>query len=378
MGNDAMTAEERLVATINLQPVDRVVCAPIIEQNAGQHVGITNKEFMWNWETAQTAIHKLWEDYPVWDCNAYLLHGRIGPVATKCGPGRFKMPGKELEDNAQYQIHEFETMTRDDYFIIKDKGWTEFRLTFLERAHQVSRVEVLEGQQEMVRLRQDEINRSLARGQSLTWGAIMGTIPFDALSIVRSMERFYKDMYQIGDQIEELMWIVNDAIIAGSEAAAKTTGINRVFVGGVRGAGQFISKKNFERFVWPYLKVMVEQLAAKEIVPILHFDADWTKNLEYFLDLPKAKFVLELDSATDIFKAHEILKGHCSIKGDVSPALFTVASPSELEEYAKKLITTFRNGEGLMYSSGCNMPMNARHENVKAFFDAVEKYGRYN
>ncbi len=375
---DVMTAEERIVATINLEPVDRVVCAPIIEQYAGQFAGMTNKEFMWNWDKAQEAMQKVWEAFPVWDSNAYMLHGRIGQVATKCGPGRFKMPGKELEDNAQYQIHEYEAMTRDDYPIIKEKGWMEFRLTFLERAHQVSREEVLAGMKEMARLRQDEIDRSLARGQSLTWGAILGTIPFDALSIVRSMDRFYKDMFQIGDQVEELMWIINDAIIAGCEAAVKTTGINRVFVGGVRGSGQFIGKKHFDRFVWPQLKVMVERLAEKDIVPILHFDADWTKNLEYFLDLPKAKFVLELDSATDIFKAHEILKGHCSIKGDVSPALFTVGSPSELDEYAKKLITTFRNGEGLMYSSGCNLPMNAKHENVKAFFDAVEKYGRYN
>jgi ABC-type transporter lipoprotein component MlaA len=40
MAKDTMTAEERIVATINFQPVDRVVCAPIIEQYAG----ITNKE----------------------------------------------------------------------------------------------------------------------------------------------------------------------------------------------------------------------------------------------------------------------------------------------------------------------------------------------
>ncbi|WP_425059942.1 Uroporphyrinogen decarboxylase [Sporomusa carbonis] len=375
---DVMTAEERIVATINLEPVDRVVCAPIIEQYAGQFVGMTNKEFLWNWDKAQEAMQKVWEAFPVWDSNAYMLHGRIGPVATKCGPGRFRMPGKELADNAQYQIHEFEAMTRDDYSIIKENGFMEYRLTFLERAHQVNREEVLAGMQEMARLRQDEIDRSQARGQSLTWGAIMGVLPFDNLSMTRSMDRFYKDMFQIGDQVEELLWIINDAIIAGCEAAVKTTGNNRVFIGGVRGAGQFIGKKHFERFVWPQLKVMVERLAEKNIVPILHFDADWTKNLEYFLDLPKAKFVLELDSATDIFKAHDILKGHCSIKGDVSPALFTVASPSELDEYAKKLLTTFRNGEGLMYSSGCNLPMNAKHENVKAFFDAVEKYGRYN
>jgi hypothetical protein len=378
MAKDVMTAEERIVATINLQPVDRVVCAPIIEQFAGQFAGITNKEFMWDWDKAMNAVQKVWEAFPIWDSNAYMQHGRFAPVGQKCGPGRLRMPGTELDDNAQYQIVEFEAMTRDDYALLKDKGFMEYRMTFLERAHQVSREEVIAGQQLMAKLRKDEIDRTIARGQSLTWGAIMGVTPFDGFSMMRSMERFYKDMFQMGNELEELLGIVNKAIVAGSEGAAKALGNNRIFIGAVRGAGQFISLKNFERFVWPYMKDMVEKMAEKNLVPILHCDADWTKNLEYFLDLPKGKFVLELDSATDIFKAHEILKGHCSIKGDVPASLFTVGSPSELDEYAKKLITTFRNGEGLMYSSGCNLPMNAKFENVKVFFDAVEKYGRYN
>lgn len=378
MAKDTMTAEERLVASIALQPVDRVVCAPIIEQCAGQFAGITNKEYMWDWDKAMDATQKFFDAFPIWDCNAYMLHGRYAPVGQKCGPGRLRMPGKELEDNAQYQIVEFEAMTRDDYAIIKEKGFMEYRLTFLERCHQVSRDDVLAAMKEMARLRQDEIDRSLARGQSLMWGAIMGVVPFDAFSMMRSIDKFYKDMFQMGDQLDELLPIVNNAVIAGCENATKALGNNRVFVGAVRGAGQFISKKHFDRFVGPYLKVMVEKLAEKNIVPILHCDADWTKNLEFFLELPKGKFVLELDGATDIFKAYEILKGHCSIKGDVPAALFTVASAGELDEYAKKLIGTFKNGEGLIYSSGCNLPMNAKNENIKAFFDAVEKYGRYN
>jgi hypothetical protein len=65
MSKDIMTAEERIVASINLQPVDRVVCAPIIEQNAGQFAGMTNKEFIWNWDKAQEATQKLWEAFPL-------------------------------------------------------------------------------------------------------------------------------------------------------------------------------------------------------------------------------------------------------------------------------------------------------------------------
>ena len=373
-----MTAEERIVATINLEPVDRVVCAPLIDQYAGQFAGMTNKEFMWDWDKSMQAIDKLAKTYPVWDSNAYMQYSRTASVVQRAGVARIKLPGKELEDeNAQYQIHEYEAVTREDYAILKEKGFMEFRLTFLERAHGVDRATVLAGMQDMVKLRDEEMAATLKRGQSATWAAIMGVLPFDFLSMTRSMDKFYKDMFQIGDQVEELLWIINDAVLAGSEKVVEATGINRVFVGGVRGAGQFISKKHFERFVWPYLKTMVEKMAQKNIVPILHFDADWTKNLEYFLDLPKKKFVLELDSATDIFKAKEILAGHCAIKGDVSPSLFTVASVSEIDEYCKKLITEVGKDGGLLYSCGCSMPMNARHENVKAFFDAVEKYGRY-
>jgi len=377
MSGKPMTAEARLLASIALQPVDRVVCAPIIEQYAGQYAGLTNREFMWDWEKSQQAIHKVWEDFPIWDCNAIMLHGRYAPVGQKCGPGRLKMPGTELAENEQYQVHEFEAMTREDYALVREKGFMEYRLTFLERVHQVSREEVLAAMKEMARLRQDEIQRTEARGQSLIWGAILGVIPFDAYSMMRSMTAFYKDVFQIGDQLEDILWTANNAVIAGCEAAVKTTGNNRVFIGGVRGAGEFISIRQFKRFVWPYLKAMVDTLAEKHIVPVLHFDADWTQNLEFFLELPKGKFVLELDSATDIFKAHDILKGHCAIKGDVPPALFTSASATELEAYAKKLLGTFRNGDGLLYSSGCNLPMNAKLENVQAFFGAVEKYGRY-
>jgi uroporphyrinogen-III decarboxylase len=123
---------------------------------------------------------------------------------------------------------------------------------------------------------------------------------------------------------------------------------------------------------------MIKKIFAQNIVTVLHFDANWTRNLEFFLELPKRAVILQLDSATDIFKAKELLDGHCCLMGDVSPALLAVGSPSEVDEYCKKLITVVGKGGGLVYSVGCATPFNAKYENVKAFFDAVEKYGRYN
>ncbi|WP_094604266.1 Uroporphyrinogen decarboxylase [Sporomusa silvacetica DSM 10669] len=378
MARDTMTAEERLMATINLQPVDRIVCAPETGNYAGQYAGITNKEFVWEFETkGLAAIEKLATDYPMWDCSADINGITSGYVAERAGMGKMKLPGKELDDNAASQVIETEVMSRDDYAIVKDKGFGEYQLTFLERANNISREDVIKGIAESGRIRAVELAAIRNRGQAPIYGDLGGLVPFDAFSLTRSIEKYYKDMFQIPDQLEELFPMLVDAFVEGAQKTVAATGVNRVFVGGSRSAGQFISKRYFDRLVWPYFQELVDKLAAKDIVPILHFDCDWIKNLEYFLELPKGKFVLELDGSTDIFKAKEILNGHCAIHGDVPAAYLTIASPSELDEYCQKLIKTVGKGGGFLYACGCCMPMNAKHANVKVFFEAVEKYGYY-
>lgn len=374
---EIMTPEERLQATIRVEPVDRVCCAPLIEQYAGQFAGMTNHEFLFNWDKCMAAIDRVKEAYPVWDCNRGMQQVRYGPQMKVTGTMRCKLPGVDLDENAQYQFIETEIMTREDYRMIREKGYREYRNKFLQESHGVTREQVLEGLRLVARLRDAERDASFRRGQSHLYGLMAGVVPFDALSMTRSIEKFFKDMFQIGGEVEELIWIINGEVIEAIIRGADAVGVRRVFIGAVRCASQFISKKYFERFAWPQLKVMVEKLVEKDIVPILHFDSDWTLFLEYFLDLPRGKFILELDSATDIFKAKEILKGHCCLLGDVSPALFTVGSAAEMDEYCRKLITVVGKDGGLIYSSGCSLPMNARHENVKVFFEAVEKYGRY-
>ena len=378
MAQDVMTPEERLVATINSQPVDRVVCAPMIGEYAGQFAGITNREFIWDWDKAMGALDKLKETYSIWDCNGSLVELRYGPIVHKCGSMRIKLPGEELPDNSPYQFIESEIMSRDDYSIIREKGIGEYKLTFLERTHETTRDEVLRGIKELAKVSESQREHTRARGQSVLFGGHAGTLPFDGYSLMRSLQKFYTDMYKMGDKLPELLQAANDDVIASACKTAGATGVRRVSIGGMRGSGQFLAKKYFDRFLWPYLKEMVEKIFANDIITVLHFDANWTRNLEYFLQFPKHSVILQLDSLTDIFKAKEILDGHCCIMGDVPPALLTVASPSEVDEYCKKLITVVGKGGGYIYSVGCATPFNTKRENMDTFFKAVEKYGRYN
>jgi hypothetical protein len=158
-----MTAEQRLVATINLETVDRVVCAPMIDQYAGQFVGITNKEFMWDWEKCMGAIDKLHETYPVWDSNPFIMCERYAPLMKTVGLMRTDMPGVELPDNASFQMHEEEITKREDYDLLIEKGFLEYAIKFNEIAHGVTREAIFQALGEKGKLLVDENERTKRR-----------------------------------------------------------------------------------------------------------------------------------------------------------------------------------------------------------------------
>lgn len=190
MIKETMTPEERMIATINLEPVDRICCGAMIGEYAGQFAGITNKEFVWDWDKAMWAIDKVKEAFPVWDCNGSLVELRYGPATKLAGGMRIKLPGLELPDNSQYQMVETEIMSQEDYSIIREKGFEEYQLLYLERSHGVSREKVMEGKKMMTEKSHAAVEATVRRGQSVLWGPSYGNLPFDAFSMMRSMNKF--------------------------------------------------------------------------------------------------------------------------------------------------------------------------------------------
>ena len=124
------------------------------------------------------------------------------------------------------------------------------------------------------------------------------------------------------------------------------------------------------------MKTIIHGLLKENITPILHLDNDWTLNLPYFLDLPKKKIVLELDGFTNIFHAKKVLGGHTCLLGDVPSTLFVAGTPEEVKEYCGRLLSEVGDGGGFIYSSGCSLPYQARHENVEAFFNSISDFSR--
>ena len=127
----------------------------------------------------------------------------------------------------------------------------------------------------------------------------------------------------------------------------------------------------------PDLEYTVNRLVAAGITPIIHSDTNWTKFFDLFLRFPARKCILELDGKSDIFKAKEILGSHMCIMGDVPAELLALGSKEEVLDYCRKLIEIVGKDGGFILSSGCSLPPNAKVENVRAIYEAAEKWGWY-
>ena len=143
-----------------------------------------------------------------------------------------------------------------------------------------------------------------------------------------------------------------------------------------RVSDEFMSKKQFEEFAWPYWKRAIEATLN------LGYDIVWMfcegrrdRQLEYFTGFPKGSLVV-LFEQTDMFRAKEILGDHVCLMGNVPLSLLQLGSPQDVEEYCEKLIKVCGKGGGFILANGGGI-YDAKPENMRAMVDSVKKYGWY-
>ena len=68
---------------------------------------------------------------------------------------------------------------------------------------------------------------------------------------------------------------------------------------------------------------------------------------------------------------------HCCLLGDVPSTMLAFGSQDDVVGYCKKLIDVVGRDGGFVLAAGCEIPPNARPENVKAMIDAAARFGYY-
>jgi hypothetical protein len=372
-----MTGRERIEAAIALEPVDRVPVVPLGENFAAGHSDFTLADVVRDFDVALEVVGRNFDEYGGWDAVS-------APAVPICDLGfatfgaAGKLPGYQLAENELWQVDEREVMQVEDYAFIREQGWGAYLAKIYPGlGYPVPAERFAARLAEAAAADRKSIRYWRDRGVSVYTGGGAG-FGLDEIALTRSTKTLLTDIFRRPDTIiETIEAMVATSIpqgIADFKALRESCGGEPLTICLASGVPTYLSAKNFERFFWPYFKAGVERIAAEGIPMNLHFDGNWDRYFEYFLDLPAGMLVLELDGLSDIFKAKEILKGHMCIMGDVPPAMLSLASAAEVTDYCRKLIDVVGKDGGFILSSGCAVPSNAKPENFRALIETGKTY----
>jgi len=366
MDNQTLLAErkDRLAKATALEKTDRTPVVLEFSAFAARVEKMPMSEFVKNSLISAQAMINTFEQVGGADGVDY---GNLNPLALSLSwLSKVKMPGKELHDDALWQVAEAELMTREDYDRIIVEGYLNWKTSFVkEKISADVQQQVMDDGKNFPKVIEMWENKGIpVMRMSNT------TIPFETFCGARSFSKFIRDLYKIPDRVQAAMDAALPFMAPQSIQTNKGLGLDYIWVGGWRSAGSMLSQPLWDRFVFPYFEKIINEIIAAGITPILHFDSDWTRDLERFKVFPKGKCILELDGMTDIFKAKEILGDTMCIMGDVPASMFTLGTSNEVYKYSRKLIEEL-GPKGFILHSGCDIPIDAKIENVQAMVAAA-------
>lgn len=301
----------------------------------------------------------------------------LGPkTVTYIEQMKVRIPGRELGENELFQFMEEEIMKQEDYDLIIEKGFGAWQTPFVASIQTppftgpFKKFKVLKGF--IGSGMEAKKNKKFWDSKNIPMMFHSGTAPaFDTFSMSRGLEEFFYDLYDEPEKVKAACEKSTPEIIKTGITGVKSTGGNRIAIFAMRSSATFISPDMFEEFAWPYLKQMILAFWDAGITSVVHADGDWLPMLHYFKEVPKGSCILELDGATDIEKAYEILKGYQVIRGDVPATILAFGTEEETQAYCDKLINLAMGG-GFILGSGCEVPLNAKLENMKVFLSCTK------
>jgi hypothetical protein len=148
----------------------------------------------------------------------------------------------------------------------------------------------------------------------------------------------------------------------------------------INGGPPGLPPKMFDEFYFPYAKKMIDMFVTRGFKVQNHWDTDLTPHLRTIAGLveglPKGKVVMDFEK-TNMKKAKELLGDKMCIAGNVPVAMLIYGTVAEVEDYCKTLIRDCAEGGGYMLGGECDIPWDARPENLLAMVEAAKKFGQY-
>lgn len=155
-----------------------------------------------------------------------------------------------------------------------------------------------------------------------------------------------------------LEWL-DDLIALGAEC---------VWIGEGAASSSVISPTHYKEFVYPFQKVLIDEMKRRGIHSIIHICGDVTKSMHYIAET--GADALDIDHLVDLNFALDKIGDKVVVKGNINPRELKELSAPEIYELSQKKIRDSRRGRGIILSTGCLVARNTPRENIDAMVKA--------
>ena len=408
--NMAMFAQraKRVHDAIALKEPDRVPFVPTLGNVIALEYGVSIKDAMVDQRNAIPAVDRMLEDMKP----DYFYAPDFFPKKTLdiLQPININYPGKtaEMGDNFTYQVIDHEFMEDDEYEdFLKDPSAYLMHKVLAKKFKPLGGLEILnpyslcwstvmgfaslaappltqalETMIEAGKATQAYIDSSVALIMHLinkgypVWGSAVASHPFDDFADnIRGLLNTVMDLKTDPELLAEAVDRYTDVCIPAAINLCKMSHQDNIFIPLHIGVDEFMSPDDYNRYYWPPLKKMICALVNAGITPFVFCEGNYFTRLETIKDVPKGK-VVYLFEKQDMAKAKKVLGGTACIAGNFDTNFLMHGTKTQIEEETKRLLDICAPGGGYMMSNNISLD-NCKPENLAAWYEAVEKYGKY-
>lgn len=385
---------KRYTAAMQNKKPDRIPIRPFVAEFTAKYAGYTCQEVVHDYKKAFAAARKCAADFD-WDAvvpnMVYVWTGLTEAIGLKY----YGVPGIDVPPDTGFQYREPPEdkafMKPDEYDqLIEDPTGFLFNVWLPRVSTDVSpmgkptsyrnNLSFLKGGMAMLSYfnafgKQNELLRS----ESGTVSAISGILkaPFDILADkLRGYLGLITDLFERPDKVlaacEALMPHLLHTALSGADPDKNVP----ITIWMHRGCVPLVSQKHFDKFQWPTLKPIIEEIWAQGHQVLFYAEGDWNAHLKSFAELPDQSIIYHVDKA-DIFDVHKAIGHKFCISGGIPNYLLGYCTPGEVRDCCKKVIDGVARDGGYIMDANAIIQNDAKVENIKAMTEFTREYGTY-
>jgi len=384
----------RYTTAMRNEKPDMIPIRPFVAEFTAKYAGYTAQEVTQDYQKAFAAARRCAADFD-WDAVVgNMVYGWSG-LTQAIGLKYYSVPGVDLptdtgfqyleppEENAWMHPREYDQLIEDPtgyLFNVWLPRVSEDVSPIGEPASFRNNLSFLKGGMAMLQYFNGfGAQAELLRKESGTVSAISGILkaPFDIIADkLRGYRGLCADIFQRPEKVLAACEAMAPHLLEVASGGADPEGNVPIGLWMHRGCVPFLSPQQFEKFYWPTLKWIIEELHNRKQQVLFYAEGEWNPNLKYIAQLPDLSIVYHVDRG-DIFAVHKAVGHKFCLSGGIPNDLLAFGTPEEVRDCCKKVIDGVARDGGYIMDASAIMQNDTEVENLKAMTDFTREYGVY-